>query len=174
MGSTLIVDNIEGATTAANVKMPAGSIVQMQHLVNTTANAASTSSNYPQASGFKLSITPKFATSKILVMFDIDSWIDGGNNSNKIGKYGIRLNSQSNTLVADKRVGFNDDGGANNNSSLDCGNQVMLIHLDTPGNTNPQEYELMLGRWASNYDNNVKINGGGFGHSTVTLLEIAQ
>ena len=29
MGSTLTVDNIVGATTAANVKMPAGHVVQV-------------------------------------------------------------------------------------------------------------------------------------------------
>ena len=29
MGSTLTVDNIVGATTAANVKFPAGSVVQV-------------------------------------------------------------------------------------------------------------------------------------------------
>ena len=59
-------------------------------------------------------------------------------------------------------------------TNIDHGTQVMLTYLDSPNSTSAQEYELVLGRWASYYDNNVKINGGGFGHSNITLMEIAQ
>jgi hypothetical protein len=66
MGSTLIVDEIQGATTAANVKLPAGSVLQV---VNGPANGArlsSTSTSYTNTP-ITATITPKYNTSKILV-----------------------------------------------------------------------------------------------------------
>lgn len=71
MGSTLIVDNIQGATAAnsvdlsnvTNLQMPAGAVIQT---VTTGTIARTTqSTNVFAASNYTLSITPKFATSKI-------------------------------------------------------------------------------------------------------------
>ena len=186
MVGTLVVQNLQGPAAGANANKiivpagqvldasagfvaPAGSVIQVVNLVNTTADAANTTADYPVASGFKLSITPSSTSSKILVLFDIDSWLDAGSNANKIGKYGIRLNSQSNIIVSHKRIGFNSTGA----NSQDFGTQVMLTYLDSPNSTSAQEYELVLGRWSASYDNNVKINGGGFGNSHITLMEIA-
>ena len=106
MSSILKVDTIQttagAAPTTKDLGFAAGSVIQVQHTVNTTGDAASTASTFPIASGFKLSITPKFTSSKVLVIFDIDAWLDSGSNTNKIGKYAIRLNSQSNTIVSHK------------------------------------------------------------------------
>ena len=166
MSSTLFVDAIE-PNLSSGVHI-AGHVIQVVNLVNTTADAVS--ANYPVASGFKLSITPSSTSSKILVLFDIHAWLDSGGLDNKIGKYGIRLNSQSNIIVSHKRIGVMASGATN----IDHGTQVMLTYLDSHNSTSAQEYELVLGRWSSYYDNNVKINGGGFGHSNITLMEIAQ
>ena len=168
--SILKVDTLQPATASAIHN--AGSVVQVQHTVNTTADAASTASTFPIASGFKLSITPKFTSSKVLVIFDIDAWVDSGSNTNKIGKYAIRLNSQSNTIVSHKRYGAHFTTGTA--GSQDVGGQITLTYMDSPNSTSAQEYELVLGRWSSTYDNNVVINGGGYGHSAITLMEIAQ
>ena len=177
--SILFVDDIRGKTAAAsvdlsnatNLKMPAGHIIQVQHQQFTTGNIAQTSSDYPQASGVKMSITPKFATSKIMVIANIDTWLDGGNNTNQIGKWGLRLNSQGNTIVGDKRVSHF-RGVAD--SSRDFGTECTIVYVADPNSTSTQEYEIMFGRWSSTYDNNVKINGGGFGHTGMTLMEIAE
>ena len=169
MSSTLYVDSLIEKTSGNGVHIP-GHVIQVVNLVNTTANAANTTADYPVASGFKLSITPSSTSSKILVLFDIHAWLDSGGLDNKIGKYGIRLNSQSNIIVSHKRIGVMATGATN----IDHGTQVMLTYLDSPNSTSAQEYELVLGRWSSYYDNNVKINGGGFGHSNITIMEIAQ
>ena len=71
MGSTLIVDNIQGATAAnsvdlsnvTNLQMPAGAVIQTVH-TGTIARTTQTSTSFT-ASTYTLSITPKFATSKI-------------------------------------------------------------------------------------------------------------
>ena len=65
MGSTLTVDNIVGATTAANVKTPAGTVLQTQ--VNRFSTQVESTSNSFAATGASVTITPKFATSHILV-----------------------------------------------------------------------------------------------------------
>ena len=63
--STLSVDTIEGQTTAANVKLPAGCILQTLSFTQPSSNIDTTSTSYV-ATGWVTSITPKFSTSKIL------------------------------------------------------------------------------------------------------------
>ena len=188
--STLQVENLIGPTSGSNANKvimpsgqtldasngfipPAGHVIQVVSLENTTADSAVVSADYPVASGFKLSITPSSTNSKILVVFTIHAWLDQGSDVNKIGKYGIRLNSQSNTIVSNKRFGANFNNGVAVN--MDIGASITMTYLDSPNSTSAQEYELVLGRWNSTqYNNNVKLNGGGFGHSNITLMEIAQ
>ena len=72
MGSTLTVDNIVGATTAANVKLPAGHIVQTaQYLRRGQTGANMSSLVNVQTSSFvdvmSKAITTKFANSLIFV-----------------------------------------------------------------------------------------------------------
>ena len=64
MASTLTVDNIVGATTAANVKLPAGSVLQVVTTKQFAAGITTTSSSYV-TTGVAVTITPKFATSNI-------------------------------------------------------------------------------------------------------------
>jgi hypothetical protein len=183
MPSALQVDKIIDGSATTNKELaeyasgnwswgsgvPEGTVIQVKHDVNGTALLGSTTSDYPVASGFKLSITPKYQTSRILVIFNVDVWIsDGTLESNKIGKFGIRLNSQSNQTVADKRF-----SGRYLGTGGDLGGEVTLMYLDDHDSTNSQEYELVLGRWSGSYDNTVSLNGGGFGKSTITLMEIA-
>ena len=61
--STLSVDTIQGQTTAANVKFPAGSILQTVNAKTTTmVNVASTTHS---DTGLTATITPKYSSSKI-------------------------------------------------------------------------------------------------------------
>ena len=65
MGSTLIVDNIQGATAAGTVALPAGHIVQTQQFT-ASANFNTSSTSYvqgPQTSTF----TMKSSSNKVLV-----------------------------------------------------------------------------------------------------------
>ena len=78
MGSTLIVDNIQGATTAANVKLPAGAVLQVVQATN-ASNTVFNSTSFA-ASPLQADITPKFATSKILCM------VTGGVDTNASGR----------------------------------------------------------------------------------------
>jgi len=66
MASTLTVDTIVGATTAGNVKLPAGAVLQVVNGPGNGARLSSTSTSYTNTP-ITATITPKFATSKILV-----------------------------------------------------------------------------------------------------------
>jgi len=168
-GSELINDNGGSGSLQWGTGVPEGTVIQVEHTVNGTLDLGSTTSDYPVASGFKLSITPKYQTSRILVIFNVDVFISGGTlEINKIAKFGIRLNSQSNQTVADKRF-----SGRYLGTGGDLGGELTLMYLDDHDSTNSQEYELVLGRWSSAYDNTITLNGGGFGKSTITLMEIA-
>lgn len=89
MASTLTVDNIVGATTAANVKLPAGCILQTQTLSRSrsarqTINSTSFAIVNDGVGNFELAITPKFSSSKIIGSFNL-SGIATTTNSTSIG-----------------------------------------------------------------------------------------
>jgi len=66
MGSTLTVDNIVGATTAANVKLPAGSVLQ-KVVTQSNSNQGINSTSFVAVTSLTASITPKFANSRLVV-----------------------------------------------------------------------------------------------------------
>ena len=68
--STLSVDTIQGKTTAGTVAMPAGHVVQAVVAEHSDINTrlTTTSSAYV-STGTSLTITPKFASSKILITY---------------------------------------------------------------------------------------------------------
>jgi len=66
MGSTLTVDNIVGATTAANVKMPAGHVLQVVEASGSgIIYFGNSTSSYTDL--ITLNITPKYSNSLIAV-----------------------------------------------------------------------------------------------------------
>ena len=70
MASILKVDTIQGATSAGNVKLPAGCVLQVLNTIKT--DTFYTASAGPlDITGLSVTITPKYATSKILIMFNV-------------------------------------------------------------------------------------------------------
>ena len=67
--STLSVDTIQGKTTAGNVKLPNGCIVQTQSNKSSTAYTNTTTS-FSDITGATLTFTPKFATSILRITFN--------------------------------------------------------------------------------------------------------
>ena len=65
--STLSVDTITGQTTAANVKLPAGSVLQAQSF-DYTGSAFTSSSTSHVATPITVTITPKYSSSKVLIL----------------------------------------------------------------------------------------------------------
>lgn len=82
MTSRLLVDKIEGKTTAGTVAMPSGSVVQLQSATLAGATQSTTSTSFTDT-GLTVNITPKFSSSKILVLVH----------------HGISIQSNTNTRV---------------------------------------------------------------------------
>ena len=71
MTSRLLVDKIEGKTTASNVIMPTGHVLQIQRSsVNQTSHESFSSSSFT-ASSLSVDLTPKASGNKVLVQCHI-------------------------------------------------------------------------------------------------------
>ena len=91
MTSRLLVDKIEGKTTANTVEMPSGSVIQ---LVNTTSSSSiSTTSSSDVDTGITLDITPKFASSRLWMIFSARTYINTGSQ-----EYAIKIKDGSTTV----------------------------------------------------------------------------
>lgn len=179
--SILAVDTIQGQTTAGNVKLPAGCILQTES-TTVTGEFSSSSATLVDITGMTLTITPKYATSKILIRAQLN-W--GG----VINIYaGIRL-YRGGTFISNSTSAT----GAQTYASLGCGGdndnfQYKLEHtaiefLDSPATASAITYKLQVqstggpgtNTWhlnrPSNSDNAAYIVRG---TSTFTVQEIAQ
>ncbi len=73
--STLSVDTIQGQTTAANVKLPAGTPLQLQSVQSQFSYQEVTTTSYVEVTNMSVTITPKFASSKIKLHTQISWWL---------------------------------------------------------------------------------------------------
>ena len=159
MASTLTVDNIVGATTAANVKLPAGHVVQVQSVAS-SAQLTLSSTNTWLATGIQVNITPKFSTSKILIIANIDS---DANAANRLFFTSIFRNDSVNLGQANN--GFN----ASTSAAGRMMSSVGINHLDSPATTSAVNYEVYAR--CNGQPTYVNLYGGVNG---LTLMEIAQ
>ena len=174
MGSTLTVDNIVGATTAGNVKLPAGAVLQTKQFSLTTAESISSTSFVD--SSVTVNITPKYSTSKIRATitgyFGQNFWYASPH---------WRLRRGSTTISANDtnfwpRVQYD-----STRDSESCLSIVMDI-LDSPATTSATTYNVLLSHnsgSSQNFHVNRSDQDGNSGDrprtmSTLTLMEIAQ
>ena len=165
MGSTLTVDNIVGATTAANVKLPAGTILQtVRGEYRTYTTITSTSF---VASSLTATITPKYNNSKILITV-----IANGVFNNGSAKY-VTLSlykASSSIAVLDSGVGYNTAGDEINYGL----HSNVYQHEDSPSTTSATTYTMYYKTSGSTAGiNNYNISNGDT-LSTITLQEISQ
>ncbi len=169
--STLSVDTITGQTTAANVKFPAGVVIQA---VDTSNNGEVTVQNNTFVdTGLTLSITPKFATSKILVTCtqQVQAW---NTSSYATARWRIMRNVgggaftaiYQDTSAANGNIFFYDYGG----SGINCYTPVSYTMIDTPSTTSACIYKTQ-GCQGSNGGNRAIFNGSA--PARIVLMEIA-
>ena len=167
--STLSVDTIQGQTTAANVKLPAGAVLQTKQTIFSTVESISSTSF--TNSSVTVNITPKYSTSKIRVTitgyFGMNFW--------HASPY-LRLNRDSTTISNNEiaiwpRVQY--DSTRDSESCVPC---VMDI-LDSPSTTNAVTYTLQFRTSHSSYPllvNRRNASTDALAQSTITVMEIAQ
>ena len=164
--STLSVDTIQGQTTAANVKMPAGAVLQVLQANTTTQTQFATGERaFSDITGLSQVITPKYSDSKVLIRAMISYY---QNNVSDCGA--LRIMRDSTEVYADiHSVGYT--GGSNQ-----TGNVVMIEYLDSPSTTSATTYKIQAAR---NYGSsgaaftvNTTFDSQPTG-SNITLMEIA-
>ena len=119
MGSTLTVDNIVGATTAANVKLPAGAVLQMQ-TNSLSGNTAQYTGTAFTDTGLAVNITPKFATSKIFVLVTQQIGITKSASGDTARMDTRLMETNSSTVISATRFQGLDTMGAGNLSVIHC------------------------------------------------------
>jgi len=177
--STLSVDTIQGQTTAANVKFPAGSVLQVVSST-TTGEFEHSGSTEADITGLGVTITPKYNTSKIMVMvslvmgsgqasghhFRIKRTISGGS------AVGVGVGSGSGTAMS-----FGGDGG---NTDTNRAHSISYHAHDTPNTTTATTYQVTHAEFGSQTLHlNTNSSQGGQAYddnfaSHITVMEIAQ
>ena len=118
MASTLTVDNIVGATTAANITMPAamkstGTPIQVVHATVQTHPQYSSTSYV--ATDVQVAITPKFADSKFLIEAVFSGGTNGGNSNNHDCLAGLNFRDSLNPSGANAPIVTDNASGAGSN-----------------------------------------------------------
>jgi hypothetical protein len=156
----LTIDSTQNITTAKQFSfssMPTGVVIQAVSATNTSA--FSTSSGTFVTTGFSASITPRFSTSKILMMFSVFNMYQGGNMAAAVTVYrggtALDTNGFAQTYAA---TGSTITTGAGSG-----------VYLDSPATTNSTTYTL----YARNQNNNGTIQINATGIMSMVLLEIA-
>jgi len=162
MGSTLTVDNIVGATTAANVKLPAGYVVQV--VTGTTNTQRQITSTSFVTTSLTATITPKFSTSKILVMVNIGLYHASGGIQNAAGELAIYRGSSAISTKAHRLYDYGSSG-------LLLNTPENLMTIDSPSTTSATVYTVFA-KVASGGPT-IYIDVGGK-DSIIVLQEIAQ
>tara|TARA_B100000902_G_scaffold205081_1_gene195526 strand:+ start:979 stop:1512 length:534 start_codon:yes stop_codon:yes gene_type:complete len=176
--STLTVDNIVGATTAANVKLPAGTILQTQTFQGYNGDGAHTnfsiSSQTYGATDCAVSITPKYSSSKILVTMHGQGFYQDAvvTNAVKMALY-RSVGGASFAAVPGLPSGQVSRHIAYfNHSTASSLQQASFQHLDSPATTSAVIYKIYLAR----------LQGSGYGRFlangddsfSITAQEISQ
>jgi len=183
MTSRLIVDQLEGKPGSGNVvTVPTGhtlyspgAVIQVVHQTNSTARTNSSHSitnGVWQFTGTTATITPKFATSKILIEYHQSFFFQTNTAavSNANG-HGTRI-YRGNTAITN-RNGFADFyldvGDASNNRHHGYGHGK---HLDSPNTTSAVTYNIYGYFWTADWTGLEYQYSGSESESTITLMEI--
>jgi hypothetical protein len=159
-----IIDGTNGITFPNNtVQASAGQVLQVVNAA--TATQVSSSNNTFIDTGLTATITPKFATSKILVLVSQN----GLSKSNASVNNCIDLNllRGSTSLLSPNAVGaVAETGAASFNVS-----SASICHLDSPATTSATTYKTQF--CSRNSTASVQVQYANISNSTITLLEIA-
>ena len=167
MTSRLLVDKIEGKTTANKIQMPSGSIIQVISAEGSTN--AQVSGTTITAGGVTASITPKFATSKIFIAYNLTmrfGHTDGGRQAlfRKINSGGY-----TNLVTYSRHVIYQNHSNGSNYQ----GQFLSFSYVDSPNTTGVVTYSHATDAFGG-ATTNINPNGGTGDTQTWQLMEIAQ
>jgi len=170
MSSELRVDKIiptTGVPSGSGI-LGGGGVIQVVSM-DLVSTAATTSTSYVDVTNFNLSITPKFTTSRILVIMSCRVNSSSGSSANT--RSSLRI-SRGSTPISNHFVGhFIGDGGASDRNNYES---VCMVNFDNPDTTSATTYKVEMA--SDNSSCTTSITGGagdGSHRSTLTLMEVS-
>ena len=180
---SMIIDGTNGLTfNNATTQNSGGKIIQVVSTNKTDTFTTAAASTWTDITGMSVSITPKFSTSKIMIVISMFGvlWQPGFNGvvldllrgSTSIGG-GDASGSRPTT------IGTNCSSGYSTNL-VDGGNQYHLTYIDSPATTSSTTYKLQI--WQDTpaspiYINRTRVDGNSYPFartsSSIIALEIA-
>jgi len=154
-------------------KMPAGSVIQVSH--GTTSTEVAVNSNAETNTGLSATISPRFSSSKILILVSHDNCEKTGNSGSSTRFKLYRQNSAGVQVDLGTQAGLS--GGfisyamGQTNATASARFNVNFQWFDTPNTTDSLIYYTNVNNWVS--ATGIKVQAGGF-PSRITLMEIAQ
>jgi hypothetical protein len=153
-------DTLTNKTLGAGTVFPAGAVLQV---VNASTSALATNSTMTYAdTGLTATITPKFNTSKILVLVSQSCFKSNGNLNNAVNIKLFRGATDFGRIVyAQGYTG----------TTIENYGQAATQYLDSPATTSATTYKTQFSNNAAAAT--VTVQPDNFGLSTITLMEIA-
>ena len=164
MASTLNVDNIVGATTAANVKLPAGSILQVQTAaLHNGTSVPQTTSTSMVATGHTLSLTPKYSNSIIMLYYSTSFTTLSGNGTGGTAmkfykSVGGGAYSVVTSMTSSQNAGFLEYSSSTGGYNHSVGT---IMCTDSPATTSAITYQLYFQRVGSVSNASIQQDWGG-------------
>jgi hypothetical protein len=148
-------------TSASNTNFPAGSVLQV--VQGTYSTSVSNSTTTLADTGLTATITPKSATSKILVIVNQNGGVKSSANSNNSIRVVLQRNG-SQIASASERAGLN-------TLSADYYLETIAVtYLDSPATTSATTYKTQFANFVASATVYIGLVGE---TSTITLMEIA-
>jgi hypothetical protein len=158
--SGLTATGISAVQNVGSANLPAGTVLQAVNVVNSTAIAITTQT-YTNTN-LTATITPKFASSKILTIVNlVGCKKEGGNN------YLQAQITRDGTSILE----FEREGGFDNTTGINNFGGTGTSYIDSPNTTSAVVYRVQI-RLGSAAGGNVSISNTS-GQSSITLMEIA-
>jgi hypothetical protein len=176
---TMIIDGTNGLTfNNATTQASAGQILQVVSTQKADLFTSSVANTYTDITGFSVSITPKFSTSKIFVMVNIGSAYGSNNAGLRLlrDSTAIGIGDANGSYPNNTRVGVGDYNAAGIN-----GLPASFSYLDSPSTTSATTYKVQFFLYSpgtfyfnvgSQYTQNAAYRF--LAASSITVMEIAQ
>jgi hypothetical protein len=151
---------VTGKITSAS--MPVGSVLQVVNASYSTI--VTTSSTSYVATGLTATITPKFSTSKILVLINHACCRKSVSNANNAIDMKLQKNSSDLLQII--------SSGGYTGTTIDVYFTVSYVYLDSPATTSATTYSTTFRNQSASANVSVQTDGS-VAPSTITLMEIA-
>ena len=170
MTSRLLVDKIEGKSTTNTVQMPSGTPIQLQTTQGNFSYQEVTTTSYVEVTSMNVTISPKFASSKIKISSQVSWWLTSDANNYMFLTYYRDIGGGGYSNLADDTT-YDAMQFYAPSKSATLNNCAILNFIDTPNTTSAVTYKL----YCRKYDgtNHVRLKYAQTS-SLMTVEEIAQ